>query len=67
MPWTFRKIYRILYIKKFDELRKEGVTLDKARRGANIEAIQWTTPTRRRQYVDIRNLFNRQGWSPLSK
>ena len=68
MPeWTFRKIYRILYIKRFDELRKEGATLDKARRGANIEAIKWTHITWRRQYVDMRNLFNRQGWSPLSK
>jgi len=55
-------IYRILWIKKYDEAIELDYTKDKASRVAHIEAIQWTIPTWRRQYETVRNLFNRQGW-----
>jgi len=59
---TAEYIYKVLFIYEFNNLRKEGKSIDKSRRLANIRTVQWTTKAWKRQYTTMRNLFNPREW-----
>ncbi len=58
-----QEIYKILFIKRYNDMLHDGATQDKANRIANIYAVRWTTAVWQRKVMgNMRNLYNVEAW-----
>ncbi len=60
--WTAKEIYHLMKIKRYDEVREEGGSIERAKRQSTLYAVKWTTLIWKRQFVKMRNLFNPERW-----